>query len=253
VTADQVRSLTDPSPADAREVVADAVAAGAVVTLAGRCEVEYDGRAASYLGPGDRLLVCKPDGTLLVHTDEQRTPVNWLPPGSALEATVAAGSLEVTATRESPDERVVVRVDDVHQVSALTMSDGRDLELVGSEADLKQRVLDAPAVVEPGFTPLATERETPAGTVDVYGEDAAGDAVAVELKRRRAGPDAVGQLARYVRALERDLHAEASVRGVLVAPSVTDRAATLLASRGLDFVAVDPAEAFDAPGPHEDA
>jgi RecB family endonuclease NucS len=67
----------------------------------------------------------------------------------------------------------------------------------------------------------------------------------VELKRRRVGPDAVGQLTRYVDALERDLHAETSVRGILVAPSVTDRARRLLGERGLDFVALEPAT--DAP------
>ncbi|PSQ33190.1 endonuclease NucS, partial [Halobacteriales archaeon SW_12_69_24] len=49
-----------------------------------------------------------------------------------------------------------------------------------------------------------------------------------------------GQLGRYVDALERDLHAEAEVRGILVAPSVTDRARRMLAERGLEFVALDP-------------
>jgi len=62
----------------------------------------------------------------------------------------------------------------------------------------------------------------------------------VELKRRRVGPDAVGQLQRYVDALRRDLHAEAAVRGILVAPSVTDRARGLLAEKGLEFVALEP-------------
>ena len=62
----------------------------------------------------------------------------------------------------------------------------------------------------------------------------------LELKRRRVGPDAVGQLNRYVEALERDLHADAEVRGVLVAPSVTERAERLLAERGLEFVSLTP-------------
>jgi RecB family endonuclease NucS len=88
--------------------------------------------------------------------------------------------------------------------------------------------------------PLATERRTPAGAVDIYGEDADGRAVAVELKRRRVGPDAVGQLGRYVDAMERDLHADTEVRGILVAPSVTDRASRLLAERGLEFVPLTP-------------
>ena len=100
--------------------------------------------------------------------------------------------------------------------------------------------LDAPDLVESGFEPRATERDTPAGAVDVYGVDADGNTVVVELKRRRVGPDAVGQLSRYVEALRRDGHAERRVRGVLVAPSVTDRARDLLTEEGLKFVALEP-------------
>lgn len=62
----------------------------------------------------------------------------------------------------------------------------------------------------------------------------------MELKRRRVGPDAVGQLTRYVEALERDLHADAEIRGLLVAPSVTERAKALLAENGLEFVPLTP-------------
>ncbi|PSP46193.1 endonuclease NucS, partial [Halobacteriales archaeon QH_6_66_25] len=76
--------------------------------------------------------------------------------------------------------------------------------------------------------------------VDIFGEDAEGNAVVVELKRRRFGPDAVGQLNRYVEALRRDLHADATVRGILVAPSVTDRAGRLLERRDLEFVSLSP-------------
>ena len=59
----------EPSPTEAVEVLESALAAGAMITIVGQCEVEYDGRASSYLPPGDRLVILKPDGTLLVHTD----------------------------------------------------------------------------------------------------------------------------------------------------------------------------------------
>jgi RecB family endonuclease NucS len=245
----RVTTRTDPSPRAARDLAADGVDRETVVTLFGRCEVEYDGRASSYLGPGDRLVVLKPDGTLLVHTDEQRTPVNWQPPGSEHEVALDGDRLVVTGSRESPDERIVVRFETVHQVSALAMRDPSELELVGSEEDLRRRLLDDPSLVEDGFRPLATERTTPAGAVDIYGEDADGTPVVVELKRRRVGPDAVGQLDRYVTALDRDLHADATVRGLLVAPSITDRAERLLEERGLEFVAVAPDADLEAPGP----
>ena len=114
------------------------------------------------------------------------------------------------------------------------------LSVSGTEADMKQRILEHPELIESGFRPLSTERDTPAGAVDIYGEDRAGRVVVLELKRRRVGPDAVGQLNRYVEALERDLHAGVEIRGILVAPSVTDRARRLLATRGLEFVSLSP-------------
>ncbi|QSG08450.1 endonuclease NucS [Halapricum desulfuricans] len=234
-----VRARTDPSIETARSVVEAGLESGAVVTIFGECTVEYDGRAASTLGPGDRHVMCKPDGTVLVHTDEGHQPVNWQPPGCTREVTVDGG-LVVESHRDNPDEQLVVEFEAVEHVAAFDVTDPEELSLSGTEEDLRQRILDDPSLIESGFIPLATERRTSAGAVDVYGEDEDGRAVVLELKRRRVGPDAVGQLARYVEALQRDLHAETGVRGILVAPSVTDRARSLLAERGLEFVALEP-------------
>ena len=234
------RTLTDPAPAAALTHVEAGVERGALVTLFGRCTVDYEGRAESTLGPGDRHVMLKPDGTVLVHTDEGQQPVNWQPPGCTHEPAIEDGRLVVHSVRETPPEELSVTFEGIRQVSAFTVEDPEDLALSGTEADLKERILADPDLVEAGFEPQATERETPAGAVDIYGEDSEGTTVVVELKRRRVGPDAVGQLQRYVAALERDLHADTEVRGILVAPSVTDRARKLLAERGLEFVALEP-------------
>jgi len=241
VTADSaVETLSYPEADTARDLVARAIDRGAMVTIFGRCTVEYDGRAASSLGPGDRHVTLKPDGAVLVHTDEGQQPVNWQPPGSTHAATVTDSALELHSERSNPEETLDIAFETVAHAAAFDVSDPQELAVTGTEADLKERILDDPALVETGFTPLATERATPAGAVDIYGEDAAGRTVVVELKRRRVGPDAVGQLDRYVDALERDLHAGTAVRGILVAPSVTDRARQLLAKKGLEFVSLDP-------------
>ena len=235
-----VTTLHRPAHRDALAHLESAFRRGDLVTVFGRCTVEYDGRARSSLGPGDRVLLLKPDGSALVHTDEQRTPVNWQPPGCDHFASVRDGRLRVRSVRRSPEELLDVRFARVDHLVAYDVTDPDELDLRGSEADLKEHVVANPERIEPGFEPLATERETAAGPVDVYGEDAAGRPVAVELKRRRVGPDAVGQLRRYVDALERELGDGVDVRGVLVAPSLTDRAAALLDHQGLEFVALDP-------------
>ncbi|WP_224270163.1 endonuclease NucS [Haloprofundus salinisoli] len=220
--------------------VEEAFERGDMVTLFGRCTVEYDGRAASTLGLGNRLVILKPDGAALVHTDEKRTPVNWQPPGCEHHAAVRDGQFRIRSERTTPAETLDVRFEQVHQFSALSVTGGRDLDLQGSEEDLRQHILDDPDLVESGFLPLATERETSAGPVDIYGEDDDGAAVAVELKRRRVGPSAASQLQRYVAALRAEFGDGAAVRGILVAPSVTDRAAALLEQHDLGFVALDP-------------
>ena len=239
-TTESVRARTNPSIEIARSVVETGLDSDALVTIFGECTVDYEGRAVSTLGPGDRHVMCKPDGTVLVHTDEGHQPVNWQPPGCTHEISIEDDVLTLRSERSTPEEELLVQFRGIEHVAAFDVTDPEELSLTGTEEDLRERVLDEPELIEPGFTPLSTERETPAGAVDIYGEDANGQAVVVELKRRRVGPDAVGQLARYVEALERDLHDDADVRGILVAPSVTDRARTLLAERGLEFVSLEP-------------
>ena len=239
VSAD-VHTLAEPDHETAQGAIVDAVERGDLVTIVGRCAVDYDGRAASTLGPGDRHVMLKPDGTAMVHTVEGRQPVNWQPPGCEHTVDVMEDALQVVSTRSTPSEKLVVKFERVLQVSAFALVDEEELALTGTHEDLKERILDEPDLIEPGFIPLATERETAAGAVDIYGEDSEGRAVVLELKRSRVGPDAVSQLGRYVDALGRDLHADAEIRGMLVAPSVTDRARGMLGERDLGFVALEP-------------
>jgi RecB family endonuclease NucS len=236
-----VSSLTDPPLEDALDLLETCFERHGMVTLVGKCEVEYDGRASSHLPLGERLVILKPDGTLLVHRDEQRKPVNWQPPGSTHSARIDDNHLIVESTRTSPHEEIEIAFETLAQVSLLELDDESDLTLEGSEEDLRQQILADPDLLEDGFKAMATESETAAGAIDIYGKDAEGTPIAVELKRRRVGPDAVGQLNRYVEALERNRPGR-SVRGILVAPSVTDRAERLLANEDLEFISLTPDE-----------
>ncbi|MFB6176998.1 MAG: endonuclease NucS, partial [Halobaculum sp.] len=97
-------TLHDPSHREALWELESAFDRGDLITIFGSCTVEYDGRAASSLAEGRRLLVLKPDGTALIHTDEGRTPVNWQPPGCEHRAAVRDGRLRVRSSRDSPEE-----------------------------------------------------------------------------------------------------------------------------------------------------
>lgn len=239
---DRTQTAYQPDLATAHSLIERGIDDDAMVTVFGRCSVEYDGRAASTLGPGDRLVVLKPDGTALVHTTEGQQPVNWQPPGCAHDIRVE-DHLVLSSKRTNPTESLVVQFETVDHIAVYDASDQSELTLEGTEADMKERILEEPSLVEDGFSPRATERDTPAGAIDIFGEDSDGASVVVELKRRRVGPDAVSQLSRYVDALERELHAERDIRGILVAPSLTDRARELLTEHGLEFVSVTPTPA----------
>ncbi|WP_435079018.1 endonuclease NucS [Halococcus sp. AFM35] len=236
-----VSSLTQPAVEDALDLLTTGFESGGMLTLVGECEVEYDGRASSHLPPGERLVILKPDGTLLVHRDERRKPINWQPPGSTHNAHVDGNHLIVESVRTSPHEEIKITFETLGQASLLELDDTSGLALEGSEEDLRQRILENPDILEEGFQAMMTERETSAGAVDIYGEDANGTPTIVELKRRRVGPDAVGQLNRYVAALERNRPGR-TIRGILVAPSVTDRAEELLATEDLEYISLTAEE-----------
>lgn len=234
-----VASLADPSPTEAHAFIEEHLAKDAMITIVGECVVDYSGRTDSFLPAGERLVVLKPDGTLLVHRTRKRTPVNWQPPGCLHQASVEDGRLLVHSTRRDPEEVVEIEFRSILQVSGMQLADGRDLELVGTEEDLRQRILQEPSLIEDGFTPQDTERWNVAGPADIYGEDTDGRPVIVELKRRRVGPDAVSQLKRYVDEFIRDTGLEA-VRGIVVAESLTDNAQALAEREGLEFIPLTP-------------
>ena len=184
----------DPTPTEAIEVLEPVLTTRATITIVGHCEVEYDGRASSYLGFGDRLVILKPDDTLLVHTDARPKPINWQPPGCTHRVSAEDDQLCVRSLRSSPTEQVIVTFESVAQLSTFELADESTLALEGSEEDLHQRIFAESGLIEAGFKPLIRERETSTGPVDIYGKDRNGTPVIIELKRCRVGPDAVGQL-----------------------------------------------------------
>jgi|APHM01.1.fsa_nt_gi Predicted nuclease of the RecB family len=234
-------TLYNPSAREAMWQITDAVSEGAVASVFGVCQIEYDGRASSSLPIGARLVLLKPDGTALVHTDENRKPVNWQPPGGQHTVSITNGQLVVKSTRTSPEELLEVTFEAVTRVTAYQISGQRSTDVIGTEEMLREYLLANPDEIEEGFTPRATEYQTDAGPVDIYGYDQDNTPVVIELKRRRVGPDAVGQLTRYVTSLE-DTPRYDTVRGILIAPSITDTATERLAENGHEHIAMAPPE-----------
>jgi RecB family endonuclease NucS len=256
-----VEQLDAPSPEEVVEAAKAAFRDGAMLTVQARCEVEYEGRTSGYLGPGDRILVAKPDGTFLVHQPTGHKPVNWMPGGGTVsprlsEGGAARGAAEessgdeprvavLLARRTNPSERVEARILDAHGLTRFDASDGASYEESGTEAEMHEYIEQNPAVLEEGLRVVEHERETKYGFIDFFARDEDGVPVVVEVKRIQATLNHFDQLQRYVSLYE---ESEASprgggvtagneeVRGLLVAPSASERVRRALRDNDLEFV-----------------
>ena len=230
--------LVSPNMADAGEIVKEALSQRKTIIMVGNCWVHYIGRARSELEPGERILIIKEDGSLLVHRSVGYEPINWQPPGCIFYSQVKDGVLEIHAVRRKPPESVRVFFDRIQLVSAMTLADSGEFSLYASEEDMHKAILLEPSLLEEGFKPISYEKKVEPGFLDVYGEDKDGHFVVVEVKRKTAGKEAVLQLAKYIEAVKSRTNRE--VRGILVAPNIAKDVQRLLETLGLEFKALDP-------------
>ena len=233
-----VVTLENPTVEKAAQFIKTAVSEHKAVILVGNCWVDYKGRASSKLEPGERIVMIKADGSVLVHRPSGYEPVNWQPAGCMFQTSVKGETLHVRATRRKPIESVSISFDSVFLVSAMKLVDRGEFSLHASESDMQKAILLDPSIFEEGFKPISYEKKVEPGFVDVYGIDKNGKLVVVELKRKTAGRDAALQLAKYVDCIKTIANRE--LRGVLVAPRLAKGVQTVLTSLGLEFKALEP-------------
>ena len=230
--------LTEPTLAEAAVLIEKAFAQRRTLIVAGNCHVHYVGRARSTLELGERLLIIKSDGSLLVHRPVGYEPVNWQPAGSIFHVQVKDDGLEVHGVRQKPRESVRVTFAGIYMVSSLNLSDSGDFLLHASEDDMHRAILLKPELLEEGFKPISWEKKVEPGFVDIYGEDKNGRLVIVEVKRKTASKEAALQLAKYVEPIKAKVNRE--VRAVLVAPTLAKDVQRMLVTLGLEYKALDP-------------
>lgn len=233
--------LLEPQAADALKFLEEGLPVLATskhtLILVGQCSVEYRGRAESTLATGDRVILVKADGTLLIHNPNGLKPVNWQPPGCSFAVHTGEGVIVLEAVRRRPPEQVRIAFESFQLLGLTQMQDGSPLDLRGTEFDIRDAIRAKPHLIEEGFTPWAKERMTERGPMDLYGEDKEGRRVIVEVKRIRAGLAEATQLWRYVEKERTKRGVE--VRGILVAPAISSRAHLLLLEHGLEFRKVE--------------
>ncbi|MBW3561266.1 MAG: endonuclease NucS [Actinobacteria bacterium] len=204
-----------------------------------RCTARYEGRLSSTLTSAVRLIMVKADGCVAIHADVGAyKPINWMnAPNTLIEH-------EDTWVVTNPKgERLIIELEQVHDDRTVELDTDRGLVLDGVERELQELLADHPDRIEDGLSLVKREFPTDIGPVDLLCRDAAGHAVAVEIKRigEIAG---VEQLTRYLERMERDPMLR-PVRGVLAATEVKPQARVLAESRGMYWVEVDLGELRD--------
>jgi endonuclease len=228
----------NPTLPEAAEVIEKALSQRRTLIVAGNCHVHYTGRAKSTLEPGERLLIIKEDGSLLVHRPTGYEPVNWQPAGSVFHVQTKGDELEIHGVRQKPRESVRVTFTAIYVVSALSLTDSGDFLLHATEDDMHRAILLKPELFEEGFKPISWEKHVEPGFVDIYGEDKNGKLVIMEVKRKTASKEAALQLAKYIEPIKAKVNRE--VRAVLVAPSLGKDVQRMLVTLGLEYKALDP-------------
>jgi hypothetical protein len=247
--ASKLTVKANPTLSEAEAIIGKALMQRRTLVVAGNCHVHYSGRARSTLEPGERLLIIKEDGSLLVHRPVGYEPVNWQPAGSVFHVQTTEKSLEIHGIRQKPRESVRVTFDAIYMVSALSLADSGEFLLHATEDDMHRAILLKPELFEEGFKPISWEKKVEPGFVDIYGEDKNGKLVIIEVKRRTATKENVLQLAKYIEPIKSKINRE--LRAVLVAPGLGKDVQRVLVTMGLEFKELDPkkcAEVLKKPG-----
>jgi RecB family endonuclease NucS len=198
-----------------------------------QCRVNYRGRLTAHLPSARRLILVKADGSVSIHADDRAyKPLNWMSPPCTIEE--APG---VWRVRNPAGEQLDIEVEEILHDSHHDLGPDPGLTKDGVEAHLQRLLADHPEALEPGLTVVQREFPTAIGPVDLLCRDAAGQTVAVEVKRR-GEIEGVEQLTRYLTLLNRDPRL-APVRGILAAQQIRPQARTLAGDRGISCVTVD--------------
>ena len=222
--------------------------------------MDYAGRLSAHLPLATRLLMIKADGSVLIHSDGgSYKPLNWMSP--PCRRTEEAGRWIVTG---KSGETLTIEIDEVLSDTSFDLGVDPGLTKDGVESHLQELLAAQMHVLGQGWRLIRREYPTAIGPVDLMCRDAAGGAVAIEIKRRgeidgsdsnegaasgggthvaveikrHAGIDAVEQLTRYLELLNRD-PLLAPVKGVLAAQTIKPQARALAEDRGIRCVVLD--------------
>ncbi len=237
VVNSQLRFAIYPSTREALEIFKEALRNREIIMVVGQCTVEYEGRASSTLSRGERLLIIKQDGAILIHRPNGYKPVNWQPAETQSKAYDINDTLFIEIVRRHPREKVRIAFESLKTILSDKLVDEGEFYLHASEKDMQRAIFLDPNIVEIGLTNLKVEKEHPKGYIDVLAKDSEGRTIVLEIKRKKGTRTDVLQMHKYVSEYRKT---NPSVRGILVAPSISKKAHILLDQLNLEFKSLSP-------------
>jgi len=236
-----VNTLVRPSTTDALHFIEEhhvSTPEKTFLIVLGDCLVNYNGRARSLLDWGERVIMIKQDGAVLVHQPVMREPVNWQPTGSRTEFTMKDNHLVLKSRHLHPPEKMKITFREVQLITVTSLRDRANLVIAGMETDVVNQIISDPSIIEEGLRITKREKPVKSGSIDLYGFDKNHVPVIIEVKRSLATISSVHQLRMYVKETKKD-NKEAQVRGVLCAPRVPEMVKKLLEEHDLEWREVE--------------
>lgn len=209
-----------------------------MVQLIGDCTVDYQGRAKSYLDWGERVIIIKQDGNLMVHQPVLREPINWQPAGSITDFKVKDGLLLLKSRHRKPPEKMTIVFKNIFACIICSLKDEARLKIAGMESDVVDHILKDPSCVEDGLRIHKQEKQVNSGMIDLFAYDKDHRPVIIEVKRSLATISNVHQLRMYVQDVQRESD-KTLVRGILCAPRIPDMIKNLLLDYHLEWKEVE--------------
>lgn len=235
---DKITTLNNPDNLKAANTILNGIEANNLITIHTLCTTDYSGRAEGGIDEGERVVMIKPkSGTFLVHGEEGYKPINWQPSDAEFSVTLTNDDDNLNITAETK-ENLTVTCKTIYQLTVFNNTDNATLELVGTEEEMHNRIMNDPTLVEKGLSKLQHEKEFDFGRVDVFAYDETDTPVIIEVKRRPATRDHIYQLYTYIMDYENEFGE--NVRGILVAPSCTDYILEILHDYDLEFSKLEP-------------
>ena len=209
-----------------------------------KCEIDYEGRAASSLSIGERVIIIKNDNTVLIHTENKLKPINYMTNSKSIEFHPNIVDFDtIVAKREKPFEEIInIYITELIQDIKLELTDENSFSLSGSEKDIQEYLVENPDVIEKGFKIIGIEYPTTAGKIDIFGHDKNGVNTIVEIKRVKGSQAAVGQLRRYYESLEPQF--SDGLRAILISDGISAPALETLKGYGFQFLDLSHKDLF---------